>query len=301
MKNKLIALLIIFITVSSGASFVSAQNETEIITTNSTEEEERIGESVKSNEDGYLNISFDDGYNGYCINKGWNGACKGDTFTVQNTSSAKNNNDGEEIGNYLKILFVDKYDLVAKNSKATQNILWSFSDNYNRPEYGDIVEEVRNIAASGRLIPDHGATLKINNTTEAVFDFEVLNSGSYGYQNFFGYKITYKDIISEIVNSTSAENITEIIKNETEENVSSDAETPEENIIEENVSNALETLEENISLNETSAAEKNSTNLKENNSSTIFNDNASELKAAGNPVLILLFAIAMAGILKFKK
>ena len=48
--------------------------------------------------------------------------------------------------------------------------------------------------ANGRIIPDHRAVAKINNTTEAIFDFELLNSQYGRTQNFFGYKINYRAI-----------------------------------------------------------------------------------------------------------
>ena len=102
-------------------------------------ESDRIGENVEStdkgiNNEGYLNISFNDGYNGYCINKGQAGAKIGDGFTVKDTSAAINNNNKNEIGNYLKILFVEFYDYIIKNPRETQKIIWSFSDDY---KYGD--------------------------------------------------------------------------------------------------------------------------------------------------------------------
>ena len=169
----------------------------------SPNEEERIGEKVTTKDNGYLNISFNDSYNGYCIDKGWNGASSGDTFTVENTSNARNNNNGEEIGNYLKILFVDYHDLVTTDKKSTQNIIWGFSNDYHySPECDSIIKAIKDSSDNGRTISDHGETIDINNTTKATFDFEVLNSGSYGYQSFFGYKITYKTIVNEIMNNT---------------------------------------------------------------------------------------------------
>lgn len=207
MKKRIFTLFIIFLTITSGVNLVSAQNETEeeirLINSSSEDEvkseSERICETVKANDNGYLNISFEDEYNGYCINKGWKGASVNDTFTVKNTSYAINNNDGSEIGNYIKILFVDFHDDVVKNDKLAQNVIWSFSNDYYNHKYMNYVEKIVDIANSGRVIADHGETITINNTTKATFDFEVLSSGSYGFQNFFGYKITYSDIVEELI------------------------------------------------------------------------------------------------------
>lgn len=174
---------------------VSAQNETEIISaTNEEEIESRIEEEVKSTENGHFNITFDDGYSGYCINYGDHEATIGDTFNVKDTSHAINNNNGKEVGNYIKIYFVDYYEHAMKDEIVTQHTIWHFTDDFNgwRLNY-DIIDNVKNTALT-KTIPDSGAVKQINNTTEAVFYFEVLSSGISGHQNFFGYKIIYRDI-----------------------------------------------------------------------------------------------------------
>ena len=211
----------------------------------SPNEEERIGEKVTTKDNGYLNISFNDSYNGYCIDKGWNGASSGDTFTVENTSNARNNNNGEEIGNYLKILFVDYHDLVTTDKKSTQNIIWGFSNDYHySPECDSIIKAIKDSSDNGRTISDHGETIDINNTTKATFDFEVLNSGSYGYQSFFGYKITYKTIVNEIMNNTFENILPDNQTNETEPENTTNNTTTNENTTEPETTNNT-TLTEN--------------------------------------------------------
>ena len=223
--------MFIILLITSGISFATNETGNETIQSvaqneeiNIKNESERIGEKVESRENGYLNISFEDDYNGYCINKGWKGAGDGDSFTVKNTSAAVNNKNGNEVGNYIKILFVDFHDEVTSNARLAQNVIWSFTDNYFNHNYKDIYYKVIEIAESGRVIADHGETININNTTKATFDFEVLSSGERGYQSFFGYKITYSDIENTVPeNSTnkrpslgSTENNT--VKEETQNN-----------------------------------------------------------------------------------
>ncbi|MBO6109283.1 MAG: hypothetical protein J6P12_00205, partial [Methanobrevibacter sp.] len=237
MKRKVITLFISIIAIMSCITLASAYNNTNELMMMETDpyaeeenklgnienspknESDRIGENVEStdkgiNNEGYLNISFNDGYNGYCINKGQAGAKIGDGFTVKDTSAAINNNNKNEIGNYLKILFVEFYDYIIKNPRETQKIIWSFSDDY---KYGDkeIINEIKNIAKSGRVISDHGEEKIINNTTKVIFDFEVLDSDKKGAQNFFGYKLTYKNILNNILGDKNDNTNNETIKNET--------------------------------------------------------------------------------------
>ena len=126
MKKRLITIFTIFLLITSGVNFVSAENitEDEVANTNTAQQEDfvsqrnveeekesktneeensRIGESVKSKENGHFNITFEDGYNGYCINYGDHEAKVNDEFKVKDTTSAINNKNGESIGHYLKI------------------------------------------------------------------------------------------------------------------------------------------------------------------------------------------------------
>ena len=271
-------------------------------------ESDRIGENVEStdkgiNNEGYLNISFNDGYNGYCINKGQAGAKIGDGFTVKDTSAAINNNNKNEIGNYLKILFVEFYDYIIKNPRETQKIIWSFSDDY---KYGDkeIINEIKNIAKSGRVISDHGEEKIINNTTKVIFDFEVLDSDKKGAQNFFGYKLTYKNILNNILGDKNDNTNNETIKNET---------TPENNTTENN-----NTTTENETIKNETIPENNTTensyetiytipvnNSTETNLTDINEKNQQEdidiQKSTGNPLLILLILLGIIGFCPLKR
>ena len=196
-----------FLVITSGLNFVSAENEVNntLASISTTEEEEKLSrneadadEIVSANEDGHFNISFDDGYSGYCINYMSEEASKGDNFTVTDTSYAINNESKNSIGNELKTFFVDYYDTAMENKIKTQHIIWHFSNNFTGWRFSqDLIEDIRH-TSSQKIIPDHGAVRKINNTTEAVFDFEVLLSHTEGYQNYFAYKITFRDILEAI-------------------------------------------------------------------------------------------------------
>ena len=211
--------MIIF-AVTTCMNFVSAENETDILRISESEEE------VLAREDGHVNITFDNGYNGYCINYGEHEAKTGQEYSVKDTTYATNKNSGESVGNYLKVYFVDYYDDAMRNDIVTQHTIWHFTDDFNGWRIDPILIENIKSTASTKTIPDNGAVRQINNTTEAVFDFQVLSSDKSDHQNFFAYKITYRDIVREIIgnatssNSTASEN--QNITNATENTTSTD-------------------------------------------------------------------------------
>ena len=193
--------MIIF-AVTTCMNFVSAENETNIFKSSESEEE------VLAREDGHVNITFDNGYNGYCINYGEHEAKTGQEYSVQDTTYATNKNSGESVGNYLKVYFVDYYDDAMRNDIVTQHTIWHFTDDFNGWRIDPILIENIKSTASTKTIPDNGAVRQINNTTEAVFDFQVLSSDKSEHQNFFAYKITYRDIVREIIGNATSSNST---------------------------------------------------------------------------------------------
>lgn len=216
LKKLILTILIIFLTVTAGLSIVSAQNETDEYLRTVSEESERIGQEVKSKENGHVNISFDDGYNGYCIDHGKTEAKEGDAFTVQNTSSARHNVNDEDVGNYLKTFFVNHYDEAMKNPQLTQHYIWMFTDQFDsRYVNKTIVENVRT-AASNAFIPDHGASILINNnTTRVLFNFEVLLKDNNAFQSFFAYKLTYQNVTQNNTANETQDNATNNTGNST--------------------------------------------------------------------------------------
>ena len=269
MKYRILTILTIFLIVSSASNVVSAnmidENSTEIAKTDrieESEETERTGERVTATSQGYQNITFDDGYNGYCANKYLKDADIGDEFIVQDTSKLVNPNYNESVGNYLKILFVDHYDYVIANKLNATLAVWEFTDNpYKTDSYLEIIPTILTEAQDGRIIPDHGEIKKINDTTEAIFDFECLESTDDETQNFFGYRITYREILSSIMNST------EMIENVTTNKTIEDNKTTENN---------NNTQENNETINNTQTETKNNEtaeNKETTNNNTIENNN----------------------------
>ncbi|MGN0093029.1 MAG: hypothetical protein ACI37V_01105, partial [Methanobrevibacter sp.] len=152
---------------------------------------------------GIRNISLTNGYNGYCVNMSLHSAESGQTFTVTNTSTIINHLDGSNVGEYIKILFYNYWDIVNSNKTATSDAIWRFTDgvyipytsgDYDGPVVSSLVTNVISDYNDGLRVPDHGAVKKINDTSEMVFDFINLVSGSDTVQNYFGYKVTIQNI-----------------------------------------------------------------------------------------------------------
>ena len=247
LRRKILTILTILLIATSGLNFVSAQNELDDILIRESEEEisesrqirqqetseddqnmqnqrnsseNRIGEEVKALESGYRNVSFDDGYNGYCVNHNLQSTSRGEKFTVENTTNIISSRYGESVGNYLKILFVDHYNYTMNPTTDLSQVIWTFTDYDYKNSNNAIIKAILESATNGRIIPDHGAVAKINNTTEAIFDFELLNSQYGRTQNFFGYKINYRtiEIPEDGPLGSTPDNNTEIENNTTPEN-----------------------------------------------------------------------------------
>ena len=274
--------MIIF-AVTTCMNFVSAENETNILRSSESEEE------VLASEDGHVNITFDNGYNGYCINYGEHEAKTGQEYSVKDTTYATNKNSGESVGNYLKTYFVNYYDDAMRNDIVTQHTIWHFTDDFNGWRIDPLLIENIKSTASTKTIPDSGAVRQINNTTEAVFDFQVLSSDKSGHQNFFAYKITYRDIVKEIIgnasgsNDTSAEyekNITNTTENnkthEKTENISNASENNKTHEKTENISNASENTTLNEKQKNTALPTQSNGKTAQDNSQKVSKENVSK-------------------------
>ncbi len=284
--------MIIF-AITTCLNFVSAENETNILRSSESEEE------VRASEDGHVNISFENGYNGYCINYGEHEAKVGQEYSVKDTTYATNKNSGESVGNYLKTYFVDYYEDAMRDEIVTQHTIWHFTDDFNGWRIDPILIENIKSTASTKTIPDNGAVRQINNTTEAVFDFQVLSSDKSDHQNFFAYKITYRDIVREIIgnatssNSTASEN--QNITNATENTTSTDKHENNASSIE-NTATKDENIAEPAEGSGKTTAENTQEVSKENNSKSISLSKQVTGKRTLGIILLLIALVTIAAI-----
>lgn len=193
--KKLLLLFLIFLTLSA----VSAGNNTTDIP-NPTHHIENT-DTVIALEDGDSNISFSDGYKGYCIEWGEHSATAGEKFYVHNN-----------VDNNIKTFFVYFYKESQKDVIATQHMIWKFTDNkqfsrFNQTLYDQIIAK-----SSTTQVPNDG-TLKIDNQTEMVFNFRNFVAQYEEYQNYFAYKIYFRNITNDNtthLNETTINNSTNI-------------------------------------------------------------------------------------------
>lgn len=193
MNKQLIALLIICAIAS--ISTVYAGNNTTAIETPTPHIEQ--GETVIAIESGDSNISFSDGYKGYCAEWGEHSAERGDKFYIH-----------DEVDNNIKVFFTYFYKDAQKDTIATQHMIWKFTDGkefskFNKTLYNQIITKAATVQ-----VPNQG-TIKIDNKTEMVFSFKMFISEFEEYQNYFGYKIFFRNIsdnLSMQINNSTINN-----------------------------------------------------------------------------------------------
>lgn len=293
MKKPLITILIVIFAIMTCLNSASAENETEILRNSESEEE------VLAREDGHVNITFDNGYNGYCINYGEHEAKIGYEYKVEDTSYATNKNTGESVGNCLKVYFVDYYEDAMRDDIVTQHTIWHFTDDFSGWRIDPVlIENIKSTAAT-KTIPDSGAVRKINDTTEAVFDFQVLSSDKADHQNFFAYKITYRDIVNEIINSTNtttgenkSDNITDANKSNTTSKTNDTQKKPGKNNL------------EAIAKNEVTRHVSDETPLKTNDKKENSNDDSKDINlkkhVTGKRTIGIFLLLIVLGIIAIK-
>lgn len=178
MKVKLLLIFaILAITISpvmAGNNTTDVDNPTQYIS------DEPMTEALES---GDSNISFSDGYKGYCIEWGEHSAEKGDKFYIYD----------EDVDNNIKTFFVYFYEESQRDVIATQHMIWKFTDDkqfsrFNQTLYEKIIEKSATVK-----VPNDGV-LKINDTTEMVYSFRNFISNFNEYQNYFAYKIYFRNI-----------------------------------------------------------------------------------------------------------
>ena len=125
------------------------------------------------------NIKFSDGYRGFILDYSKSPAHSGDKFKSVSTSKASNSNT-------LKLAVIECYkqDSTSHMGKIMADFVKTGSSN---TKVGEAV------AASHEKVSDH-EVVKINDHTEAIFDFEVLKSVSGNESDYFAYKVSFRTI-----------------------------------------------------------------------------------------------------------
>lgn len=166
-----------------------------------TTDKNKIGNKPKKN---YIlakkngnDITFSDGFRGFILDYSKSPASSGDEFKRVSTSKVSNSNT-------LKLAIIECYkqNSVDQIGKIMADFVKTGSSN---TKVGEAV------AASHEKVSNH-EVVKINNNTEAVFDFEVLKSVSGNESDYFAYKVSFRTIDDgekDIDQSDELDNVTD--------------------------------------------------------------------------------------------
>lgn len=140
-------------------------------------------------------IRFSDGFRGFRLDYSKPAASPGDKFKHASASSASNSNK-------LKLAIIECYKL-----DSSDHIGRVMADFIKTGSSSSKVGEA--VAASHGKISN---PTKINNHTEAVFNFEVLKSVSGNESNYFAYTVSFRTINDEKVTTNNLTNTTNTTK-----------------------------------------------------------------------------------------
>ena len=144
-------------------------------------------------------IRFSDGFRGFILDYSKSPASSGDEFKRVSTSNAADSNT-------LKMNIIKGY---MQDSEGQIGKLMASSVKSNS-------SSSKAAAVPQGNIGDH-EVVKINNETEAVFDFEVLKSVSGNVSDYFAYKVSFRNVAEQtnLTNTTNTTNITNLTSNAT--------------------------------------------------------------------------------------
>lgn len=286
MRKNIMTLLIILIISISCLAVVAADNDTDDDT-----DKPAIGDEIKDITGQIVPISisgneikFSDGFTGFCLDLSKNVPTTKDGFKTAGFEGGKNENT-------VKLAIIECYKMGKENQIGTvvKKVLNNEKDN----------EIAAKVLSSSENI-GNSAVVKINNTTEATFNFELLKSTDNDVSDCLGYKVSLKKVANDNVlgspadkkgNSTqSGDNGTAGGTNGTsnETNKTSDNGTNETN-------NTVVNKNNTVIVNETNTTIVNKENTKVINKTTENPQNAtlpqSIMRAAGNPIFLLAIVV----------
>ena len=217
MNKKIVTLIIVILISFCFLSIVVADNATHdndnTTDHNSTIDKNTTGKDKKTDHDktdddskkNYIlakgkgnNIKFSDGFRGFILDYSKSSASSGDEFKHVSSSKA-------DISNTLKLVIIECYK--QNSTDKIGKIIADFvKTGLSNSKVGEVVED------SHKKISDH-EVVKIDDDTEAIFDFEVLKSVSGNESDYFAYKVSFKTIHEDVItnqtnNQTNVTNTT---------------------------------------------------------------------------------------------
>lgn len=305
MKNKIIILLVVLL-FSIGLAW--AEN-------NTTENLE-----IEDNGNYILPISisngvikFDDGFEGFCLDLSKSSITTSDKFEL---GALKNSGDE----NNVKLAIIECYKQGKESDigKIVKNLLSGNSNN-------EVLKEALN--SNEKIGSQH--VVNIDNTTEATFTFELLKSTDDSKSDVLAYKVSTKTVEQpEIIGASEDSDDNKKTDDQTTKEDTTDEKTTEDTTdkktddqtTKEDTTDNKDTANKTEPKNKTTVNEKNETIVNktntvivnENNTTIINNNNVKTinktndtpendttsqlLKAAGNPIFILIIVIVIIAI-----
>ena len=300
-------ILVFFVVLLFSLSMVWAENNT-----TDTVNEEDDGNYILpiSISDG--EIKFNDGFAGFCIDSDKNKIETTDKFLLDEFNETN-------VENTIKLIIIEAYKQGKENEIG--KIIEKFSS-------GDSSDDVIKEALSSNEKIGNNPVVKINNTTEATFNFEYLKSADGEKSDCIAYKVSMKTVEEpEILTAPNEDTGDDLKENPTQDKTNdgknqndtadnqTDTGTQNQNTKDASDNqNKTKDNDETI-VNETNRTIVNKTNtviVNENNTTVINNNNVKTvnntndtpkndttsqlLKAAGNPIFILIIVIVIIAI-----
>lgn len=257
-------------------------------------------------------IKFNDGFTGFNINPDKNNAGMSDKFLLDDFN-------GKDIENTVKLVIIEAY----KQGKEHE-----IGQILTKLNHGDSNDNVIKEALNSHEKIGKNPVVKIDNSTEATFNFEYLKSVDDEKSDCIAYKVSMKTVEEpEILSTPNDDSYNQPVdetgdadndktaddqNKETDDNKKSDDNTQDnqkqtdDNTKSDNDTTVNETNKtivnktNTVIVNETNTTIINNNNVKtiNNTNDTPQNDTTSQLlKAAGNPIFILIIVIVIIAII----
>ena len=290
---KKITLLLIILIVSVGClSLVSADNNTND-TLNTTEEIKDLTNYITVSSINGNQIKFSDGFTGFCLDSNKK-ISSSDKFTSQSTTSSEN---------AVKLAIIECYKQNKENEIASV---------ISKVVAKDTSNAIAQKALSSSETVGDSALVKISNTTEASFNFELLKASENDKSDCIAYTVSLQQIIPEDT-LAAGENVSDANTTAEGNNASDDSKVQNKSSDEKTTPNKTDEKSDETVVNETNKTiiNKTKTTIVNENNTTIINKNNKKItnetpkkatiqetimRTAGNPIFILAIVIVIIAI-----
>lgn len=290
---KKITLLLIVLIVSVGClSLVSADNSTNDTLKTTNEADNSVAYITVSSINGNT-IKFSDGFTGFCLDSNKK-IGSSDKFTSKSTTSSEN---------AVKLAIIECY----KQNKENE-----IGSVVSKVVAKDTSNEIAKKALSSTETVGNSTLVKISNTTEASFNFELLKASENDKSDCIAYTVSLQQIIPEDT-LAAGENVSDTNTTSEGNNASDDSKVQNKTSDEVTAPNKTDEKNDETVINQTNKTiiNKTKTTIVNENNTTIINKNNKKItnetpkkatiqetimRTAGNPIFILAIVIVIIAI-----